>query len=173
MDQFIELIKILAPATLMLYLSYLLVRSFLSKQLEEQRITNKLKTQEQIQPIRLQAYERICLLLERISPKNLITRLNNAQYSAKEFQQIAINEIRNEYNHNLSQQLYMSNEAWAKVENSVENTITLINEVSAKMGASNSSVDLAKNIFDRMVKENLEPSEQALTFLKSEIRELF
>ncbi|MEL7006572.1 MAG: hypothetical protein AAFN93_28190 [Bacteroidota bacterium] len=93
MEEFIELIKILAPAGLMLYLAYLLVRSFLQKQLSEQRLAISQKNQEIVIPIRLQAYERVCLLLERISVNNLITRLNNSEYTSQELQTILSSKI--------------------------------------------------------------------------------
>lgn len=173
MELITELIKILAPAGLMLYLSYLLVRSFLSKQIEESRLKVIQKNQEVVLPIRLQAYERICLLLERVSPNNLITRLNNGQYSAKEFQQILVSEVRDELNHNLSQQVYMSQDAWTYVQGAVEDIITMINEAGKGMTPENSSLDLAKQIFDYMMENEKDMVKNALVFVKEEVRLLF
>lgn len=173
MEDLIELIKILAPASLMLYLAYLLVRSFLNKQLAAENLKISQKNQEVITPIRLQAYERICLLLERISPSNLITRLNDAKYSALELQNILISEVREEFNHNLSQQLYMSEEAWGYVSAAVENVLTLINEAAEGMDEKESSLALAKKIFEIHLGKEKDSLKEALVFVKAEIQTIF
>ncbi|MFT6883456.1 MAG: putative membrane protein, partial [Marinoscillum sp.] len=82
MEMVYDLLKITIPGVLILYTSYLLVRSFLQKQLDEVHLNRRHRNQEIVTPIRLQAYERICLLLERISPNNLIPRLNGPEMSA-------------------------------------------------------------------------------------------
>ncbi|MBV6646785.1 MAG: hypothetical protein KI790_15110 [Cyclobacteriaceae bacterium] len=173
MDTVIELLKILGPALIVLYASYLLVRSFLDRQLSEIRMGIRQKNQEVVLPIRLQAYERVVLLLERISPNNLVTRLNNAAFSAKEFQQVLVSEIREEYNHNLSQQVYMSDEAWTYVSTAVEDAISLINEAGVEMGEKSKSLDLAKRIFELTLQQERNAIQLASSFLKEEIREVY
>ena len=105
MDALIEYGKILLPASIVLYGVYLMVRSFINKEIELKRLEVRSRSIETILPNRLQAYERICLFLERISPPNLLLRLNNPIYSARELHKILLDEIRNEYNHNVSQQM--------------------------------------------------------------------
>jgi len=173
MEEFIELIKILAPAGLMLYLAYLLVRSFLQKQLSEQRLAISQKNQEIVIPIRLQAYERVCLLLERISFNNLITRLNNSEYTSQELQTILISEVREEFNHNLSQQVYMSEEAWDHVNRAIESTISLINEAGQATEPKEKSLSLAKKIFELSMGKEQDPIKSALSFVKEEIQTVF
>ncbi len=171
MDILIELIKNLGPALLVLYAVYLMVRSFTSSRMEELRQQGVQKNQKTVLPIRLQAYERITLLLERVSPSNIIGRLNNPEFSAKEFQQVLVSEIRQEFNHNLSQQLYMSDEAWAYVSGAVEDVITTINEAGRKMGEDARGLDLAKEVFESNIEKN--SVRNAISYLKNEIREVF
>lgn len=173
MEPLIELVKVLGPAALMLYLAYLLVRSFLNKQMEEIRLQVIQKNQEVVIPVRLQAYERICLLLERVSPNNLISRLNNAEYSAIEFQQILISEVREEFNHNLSQQVYMSSEAWSYVQSAVEDIISIINEAGSMSEKDDKSLALAKKIIDLSMARQADSVRQALDFIKREIQTIF
>lgn len=173
MEPLIDLIKILGPAALILYLAYLLVRSFLNKQLEEIRLQITQKNQEVVIPVRLQAYERICLLLERISPNNLITRLNNSELTGIEFQHVLINEVREEFNHNLSQQVYMSAEAWSYVQSAVEDVVSIINEAGGSLGEEEKSLALAKNIIDLSMARSTDSIRQALDFVKSEIQGIF
>lgn len=172
MEMVYDLLKITLPAALVLYLAYLLVRSFLQKQLDEIAFTVRQKNQEVITPIRLQAYERIALLLERITPANLLSRLSNSEYSAEEFQQILVHEIRNEFNHNLSQQVYMSDSAWTYVTTAVEQTISLVNSSAGVLGGEAKGIDLARTVLEASAGET-DTSKEALTFIKSEIQEIF
>jgi ribosomal protein S8 len=171
MDTFIELFKVLGPALIVLYAVYLMVRSFLTSRNQELRSLISQKSQETILPIRLQAYERIALLLERISPSNIITRLNNPEFTAKEFQQVLVSEIRQEFNHNLAQQIYLSDEAWAYVSGAVEDIVTTINEAGRSLPEDAKGLDLAKAVFEGNIEK--ESVRNALNFIKNEIREVF
>ena len=131
MNALIEYGKILLPASIVLYAVYLTVRTFINKEIELKRLEVRGHSMETILPNRLQAYERICLFLERISPPNLLLRLNSPGYSAREFHKLLLDEIRNEYNHNVSQQIYMSEEVWNMVRNGKEDLVIMINEASA------------------------------------------
>lgn len=173
MDVFIEFLKIIVPAALVLYAMYLTVKAFLNKEMERTQYQIKSRNTEIVLPIRLQAYERIILFLERISPNNLITRLNQAKMSAKEFQQVLLKEIRDEYNHNVSQQVYMSEEAWELVKNAKEDLIVSINAASEKMKDESTSLDLAKQIFEEMIGKEVDPITLALHEVKDEIRSSF
>ncbi|MEQ9307296.1 MAG: hypothetical protein RJQ14_25505 [Marinoscillum sp.] len=173
MEMVYDLLKITIPAVLILYTAYLLVRSFMNKQLEELQLNIRHKNQEIVLPVRLQAYERMCLLLERINPNNLIPRLNEKDMSAKQLQQLMVSEIRSELNHNLSQQVYMSNDAWMYVSSAVEQLISLINESGNEMSPEATSLDLAKTVFEKNMRNDQDTIRGALSFIKGEIRELF
>ena len=171
MEIFIDLIKILGPALIVLYAVFLMLRSFQTQRLQEIRELTRQQSVDQLLPNRLQAYERMVLLLERMTPNNLIPRLNNGTYTAKEFQQILVHEIRQEYQHNLAQQIYLSEQAWIYISTAVEDTITLINEVSMQCDEKATSLDLAKGIFASCTtKETLS---QAISFIKKEVHQLF
>lgn len=171
METLIDLIKILGPALIVLYAVFLMLRSFQSARLQEIREMAYKQSVDSILPIRLQAYERMVLLLERISPSNLIPRLNNGNYTAHEFQQIMIHEIRQEYQHNLAQQIYLSEQAWLYIRSAVEDSITLINEVAMHMDEQSTSLDLAKGILSSGV--NKETISNAISYLKREVHTLF
>jgi len=173
MEVLYDLLKITIPAAIIAYLAYVMVRSFLQSKLDEVVYAMRHKNQEVILPIRLQAYERICLLLERISPANLVHRLNNGQYTAQEFQHILIHEIRQEFNHNLSQQVYMSADAWTYVTSAVEQVISEINAAGNEMKKDATSIDLAKALFQIESRKQVHILNEALGFVKREIQELF
>ena len=173
MEMVYDLLKITLPAALVLYLAYLLVRSFLQKQLDEIAFSARQKNQEIVVPIRLQAYERIVLLLERITPANLISRLSSSDYTAEEFQQILIHEIRNEFNHNLSQQVYMSDSAWTYVSTAVEQTISLINSSTNQLEKGAKGFDLARTILENGAGQEMDTPQQAIRYIKEEIQDVF
>jgi hypothetical protein len=173
MDQIFELLKILLPAALVLYGMYLMVQNFMRKELEKKLMDIKMKNTELILPIRLQAYERMCLFLERITPANLIRRLNDSSFNTKDLQVILLKEIREEFNHNLSQQLYMSEDAWNQVKNAMEDVIALINMSVDQVDPESKSMELAKKILENNMNRAYDAIANALVFVKDEIRQVF
>ena len=173
MEALIEFIKILVPAALVLYAMYLVVKSFLYKEIEKTSLEYKANNAKEIIPIRLQAYERIVLFLERMSPNNLVMRLNQPDMSALQLQAFMLQEVRDEYNHNVSQQVYMSDEAWDLVKNAKEDLIVTINKSSEKLNNESSSMELAKLIFEEVMSKDVDPITLALHEVKDEIRQSF
>jgi hypothetical protein len=173
MDALIEYGKILLPASIVLYGVYLMVRSFINKEIELKRLEVRSRSIETILPNRLQAYERICLFLERISPPNLLLRLNNPIYSARELHKILLDEIRNEYNHNVSQQIYMSEDVWNMVRNAKEDLVIMINEASSALAPEATGLDLSRKVFELSMEKTVEPISHALGELKKEIQQTF
>ena len=171
MDLLIDLLKILGPAAIVLYASFLMVSSLLRARFDELQSTMKQKNQKAMLPIKLQAYERIILLLERSNPNNLIPRLSQKEMNATVLQHLLIKEIRQEFNHNLAQQIYLSNEAWSYITAAIEDTVTLINEAAMGLGEKHSGLDLAKLILEGAVKKN--SITQTIVFVKNEIKEMF
>lgn len=173
MNVLIEFGKILLPAILVLYAMYITLKSILIKELDRKRIELKVESSKTILPIRLQAYERLALFLERISPNNLILRLNSSGLNSREFQHVLLHEVREEFNHNLSQQIYVSEELWDLVSRTVDHIIALINTSAENIDEKASSMDLAREIFKHIAKDETDPVKHALSALRIEIGELF
>ena len=173
MDALIEFIKILVPASVVLYAAYLLVRSFLQREVELRRLEVRGRSIETVLPNRLQAYERMTLYLERMAPQNLLVRLNTSSMPAREFHQLLLNEIRNEYNHNVSQQVYMSERVWELVKSAKEDLIVTINDAASSMTGESTSIDLSRKIFERMLSKDADPIGHAISELKREIQQVF
>lgn len=168
-----DFLKILIPAAIVLYGMFLIVKSFLAKDFDKKLAELKMKNTETVLPIRLQAYERMALFLERVSPGNLVVRLNDPELNASQFQQVLANEIRNEFSHNLSQQVYMSHTAWTFIRHAKDNILHMISEAGKEVDPSARSTELAKKILDKKMQEKEDPVEQALKFLKAEIQKVF
>ena len=173
MELVTDLVKIILPAGLVLWAMFLTVSSFIKKDLVEKELAIKAETTKTLLPIRLQAYERMALFLERISPNNLLIRLNGRTSNAIEFQQLMLAEIREEFSHNLSQQVYMSDEAWTVVKNAMNETVGLINLSARELAPNTPALELSKRIFEVIMDKNVNPSDEALRVIKQEIRESF
>jgi hypothetical protein len=173
MDIVVDFIKIILPAGLVMYAMFLTFRNMLDKELERKKVEARSKLQDSIVPLRLQAYERLALLLERISPKNLILRLNNPSLSAQEFQILLIREIREEFNHNLSQQIYISEELWTFIKKGIEDTISTINQAAGSLEPQARSVDLTRSIFEKVLGLQADPVTHALSLLKKEVTQFY
>ena len=173
MDALLEFIKILVPASVVLYGAYLLVRMFIQKEIDAKKLEVRGKSIETVLPTRLQAYERMTLFLERISPQNLLVRLTATGMTSREFHQLLLTEIRNEYNHNVAQQVYMSENVWNLIKNAKEDLIVSINDASSEMKGDSTSLDLSKKIFEKSINKQVDPIAHALSELKKEIQQTF
>ncbi|GAB2635869.1 hypothetical protein GCM10027035_31800 [Emticicia sediminis] len=173
MQSIVELLKILIPAAAVLYGMYLTIQTFLQKQFEQKELDIKAKTIEITIPIRLQAYERMTLFLERITPANLLIRLGSPDIQAIDYQRVLLQEIREEFNHNLAQQVYISHETWEKIRTAMNDVVALINTSASEISPDATSINLSKKIFEKVINEKQQPTAEALKILKEEVQGLF
>ena len=169
METLLELAKIVLPAAIVLYAMYLVIRSLVARDIELRKLEVRTRSIETVLPARLQAYERMCLFLERISPQSLLIRLNNPGLSAREFQRLLLDEIRNEYNHNVSQQVYMSETVWNLIRNSKEGLVMVINEAASTLPPEATALDLSRKIFELNIDKSIDPIGHTLSEVKKEI----
>lgn len=172
LEALVEFGKIILPAGAVLYAMFLTTRMFIRKEYDLKLVELKNKNTEITLPLRLQAYERVCLFLERISPKALLPRLVDPSWSAGEFQQLLTQEVREEFSHNLSQQVYMSEDAWEMVKNAMEEVIMIINESATNLDESAMSIDLSRAVFEKIIEKEHLGIDSALSFVKQEIQQL-
>ncbi|HET8861292.1 hypothetical protein [Marivirga sp.] len=173
MEPIWDLFKIIIPAGIVLYAMFLTVKTMMQKQNEAKIIDIKAKNKEIVLPIRLQAYERMSLFLERISPDQIIKRVQQNEMNVAELQYLLLNEIREEFNHNLSQQVYMSDEAWKIIKNAKEELIMVINQAAKNLDPEAKSLELVKKIYEDSLEKKIDSIEYGLSFLKNEIQQEF
>ncbi len=126
-----------------------------------------------ILPLKLQAYERLVLFLERLEPSNMLLRLHVPGSSAAEMQQLILTEIRAEYQHNSSQQVYVSNQAWAVVKRMKDDTVNMVGTIMSSLPKEASSVDLSKAILHHVSSFGDDnPYDRALSIVKNDIQQL-
>jgi hypothetical protein len=152
---------------------FFIVKMFLDREAGNRQSEIDQESKKQILPVRLQAYERIILFLERISPENLILRVSKPGMSAFKLQTELIGTIRLEFEHNLSQQLYISSTGWDLVKTAKEDLIRTINTAASQLGQDADSAQLAGKIFEMTGNKKNNQINIALEHLKDEVRKLF
>ncbi|MDT8400404.1 MAG: hypothetical protein RQ743_01820 [Bacteroidales bacterium] len=164
-----EILFVTIPALLVMLTAYLLIRKTIDNDREKRRHEIVLQNSRTITPVRLQAYERLTLFLERISMESLIMRTHKSGMDAKKLQAALLATIRSEYDHNLAQQIYISPQAWEVIKSARANSIKLINTIAEKIPPTASSADLSRNLLEAIMEMDQEPAKVALDFLKKEI----
>lgn len=99
-------------------------------------------------PLQLQAYERLVMLAERIALPNLVSRLNQSGVSSKEMQLVLLETIKQEYEYNATQQIYVSPVAWEAVKNLKDQNMLIINQIGSIMPEAASGVDLNRQLME-------------------------
>ena len=171
MELALEIVKYTLPALIVFLTAFVLIKGFVRNEQEHRNKDLYESTQKTTLPMRLQAYERLALLLERISPESLIMRVNKPDMTAKQLQGELIASIRAEFEHNLSQQIYISSEAWEMIRSARGNVITMINTAADQVKEDATAITLSQKIFEQVVQLKSPPVQEALEFLKAEIRE--
>ncbi len=170
---FLEILKIAIPSLIVFFTAYYVLKTVLQKENENRKVEIILQNQKIITPIRLQAYERIILFLERISPNSIIMRLQTPNMTVQQLQKEMLINIRNEFEHNLSQQLYLSINAWEQVKIAKEKTIKLINSCAEECAPEDLAIKLSQTIFEKLIEIEKSPTQEAINFLKEEVRTLY
>ena len=105
--------------------------------------------------VQLQAYERLLILTDRIALPNLISRVsvNQAGLSAKEMQSLLTQTIKDEFNYNITQQIYVSADAWSAVKNLKEQNMFIINQLANTLPPNASGLDLNKTLLEYLMSD--------------------
>jgi len=123
--------------------------------------------------LRLQAHERLIVFIERINPSNLFIRVHQQGISLTELQATVLNEIRSEYQHNITQQLYISTATWDVVKKLKEDTIAMVNNGVKSLSADATGVDLSRKVLQHMAGIENNPYDLTLDLIKKDIHQLF
>ena len=172
MDNAFEIVKIILPAGIVFLTTYYLVKNFLDHESRKKVLDLKVSNQAILTPLKLQAYERVILFLERINPNAMVMRLSKTG-SASNFQGELLKTIRSEFEHNLSQQIYMSPKSWEAVVKGKEETIKLINIASGKVSADASAMELAQAVLGVAAQLTELPTKPSIELIKREIAKEF
>jgi len=173
MEELLEILKYTLPSIVVFVATFFVMKKFLDNEYRKQLFELRKSNLKTITPIRLQAYERATLFLERINMENLLKRVTKPNMQADQLQMALIGAIRSEYEHNLSQQIYMSEDAWYAVKSAREETVKMIHMSMAMIEGKGTAMDLTKAIFTQLEENKALPYEKGIIILKKEVKHLF
>ena len=136
-------------------------------------VTNSNENAKFFLPHRVEAYQRIILFMERISPNSLVMRKFEHGMKAKELQGELLSTIRSEFEHNIAQQIFISPQGWKMVKESKEEIIKIINLASSQIDENGNALDLSQKIFEIATQIEKLPTEITNEFLINELQRLF
>jgi len=169
----IEIIKIIFPALLVLLTAYILLDKMLKNDEKRRKYELQLKNNSTSTPLRLRAYERIMLVLERTKPTTIVVENLKPSMTCFDLQSQLLTTIRDEFGHNASQQIYVSNELWSAVRATQESLKQLVNICAAQCKPDAQGTELAEKIIQLYAQSENSPGEVATDMLKKEVRGLF
>lgn len=168
----LEILKYTVPALVVLLATWLVMYKFYKNEDDKRMWELKKLSQKEISALRMRAYERLVLLLERTTPEHLLAELNLNELTILQVQQRLMQTIRLEYDHNLSQQIYVTDETWAMVVMAKEQMIAFVNSIAQQMPPESSVLEYAKVLITAYASNGETANEQALRNLKNEARAL-
>jgi hypothetical protein len=124
-------------------------------------------------PLRLQAHERLIIFIDRINPANLLVRLHQQGIGIKELQNLVINDVKSEFQHNIAQQLYINTTSWQVIRKLKDDTIAMINNAVLGLPETATGIDLSKKVLQHMATISENPYDLTIDHLKKDIQALF
>lgn len=170
-ERIIDLFLFAIPSLITGIIAYYFFKEHTKNEDGRRRYLLKKDLQVTALPVRMQAYERLTLFLERISPTKLLIRVSPISSNKEDYESLLIQNIEQELEHNLSQQLYVSERCWNIISAAKNATIQLIRKAS--LLEKTDTADKLREVVLTEMMERRAPSDAALSFIKEEVNELF
>lgn len=170
-QQIINLLMYTIPAIITGLIAYYFFKEHTKNEDGRRRFLLHKDMQVNTMPLRLQAYERMALFLERITPSKLLIRVAPNSANKEDYESLLIQSIEQEFEHNLSQQIYLTDDCWNIITASKNATMQLIRK-AALLEKTDTANKLREVILTEMM-EKRAPSDAALSFIKQEVGEMW
>jgi len=170
-EKVVDLFLFAIPALITGIIAYYFFKEHTKNEDGRRRYLLKKDMQVTAMPLRLQAYERMALFLERITPTKLLVRVSPKTSSKEDYESLLVAHIEQEFDHNLSQQIYLSDHCWNIITAAKNATIQLIRKASLL-----EKTDTANKLREVILQEMMErraPSDAALSYIKKEVSDMW
>ena len=167
-EKIVEGLAYALPALVTGGVAYYILSAFIKQDNNEKKFAALLEKKKESLPIKLQAYERMLLFCERINPVKLLIRVNPIGDKTESYLHLLIANIEQEFEHNLVQQLYISDDSWKAV---VATKLAIIAKLRKISETSETAIELREKVLINYTKEE-NPTETVVTFLKQEVKKL-
>ena len=172
----IEILKYILPALVVVLGVWLIQHSMLRQEEKKHKFELQRESKKTISPIRMRAYERLSLLLERTEPEAMLKEMMDdpgwVNKSVMDVQRELLQRIRMEFDHNMSQQVYVSDEVWQKIMVARDEMAAFVNQMAIQLKPGSSALDYMKVLIQAYHMNGDTPHEMALQDLKNEARQL-
>jgi len=169
----LDILKYTIAGVGIVWIAFYLIKPYLERDEKIQMLEFRKTLSNQTLPLRLQAYERLVLFIERVNPANMLIRLNATAYGAPELYSLVVEEIRSEYQHNITQQIYVSGRAWAAVKHIKDDTLGIVGNAFKSLPDTASGLDLSKAILGYLTQLEDNPYEIGANMMRKDLEELF
>jgi len=170
-DKLLELLFYTLPALITGGVAYYFFKTFTANEANRRRFVISRANRKDALPLRLQAYERMTLFLERISLTKLLIRIAPMSTDRTDYANFLISTVEQEFEHNLTQQIYISDECWNVINAAKNATIQIIRRASIATDIADADKMRESILTELMEKES--PSATALGYIKNEVSELW
>jgi hypothetical protein len=170
MTTIINQLGFILPAVLVMMLAVYMLNKVLAHDHKRRIFEYKKSAAKQMVPLRAQAYERLTLFMERMQPSNLLVRVQTTGMNSQSLHRALIQTIRSEYDHNMSQQVYISDEAWELINQAKDQLLKVINAQVSSTAPKADAMELGKLIIEGSLEEHKWLLDEALSLLKKEFR---
>ncbi len=165
---FLEIIKITVPALIVYLTVHTLLKQYLENRYKIEMLDYKQNQQKTTIPLRLQAYERLSLFCERIAIPNLVLRLRSEDMTTGDLRIAMMIAVQQEFEHNITQQVYVSDQLWQIIKIARDDVINVINVIYQNTTPSSDARSYAQALFVELQNREMEPLERALVAIKKE-----
>ena len=170
MDTVFEVIKYILPAIIVFVTAYFLIKKLVDSQYHLKALELKSKYSKEAIPLKLQAYERLILFCDRIDIPSLILRLKTPKMTSIELKNTMIISVQKEFEHNIAQQLYTSNQLWHIIQLAKNDVIAFIETHSFGISPESPANTLAQHLLEEAGKQKKGPVKIALDAIKEEAK---
>ena len=170
-DKLLEIATYTLPAFITGGVAFVMMQKFYNSEESKRKFELLRENQKQALPIRLQAYERMVLFLERINPAQLLLRVAPISQSKDDYATLLVHHIQTEYEHNLTQQIYLTSETWDIVLKAKNSTVQMIRKNAIREDIADA--DKLREAIMLELTETEAPSSVAISFIKEELKRVF
>ena len=173
MEEFLELLKYTVPSIITGVVAYIVIHKMIDQENKRHLMEVRKENLKYTTPVRLQAHERVLLLLERIDPVQVVNRVIKPGMTARNIQYEVIKDIKEEFNHNITQQLYVSKNTWDEVKKAKDDAFKLLTVVATKVETGADAMDFSRMLIQIQAEQEFYTSLSAIETVKKEITKLF
>lgn len=166
----LELLKYTVPALIVLLATWLVMARLLKEEREKRAYELRRQDRNITNPLRMRGFERLALLLERITPEHMLMNMDFSGMTMQDVQRQLLQTVRLETDHNLSQQIYVGDETWRAIMLAKEETMNFVNAIALQMPEGSTALQYAQTLITAYATNGETPVQRAMKLLKDETR---